>query len=123
MKFLNPTTDIAFKKLFGDRNRTNLTISFLNSILERQEGQLITQVTINDNANIPPLISGKKSFVDINCFDQEGMAEGRAEERLDIAKKMISRNFETHAIKMITGFSEKDIDALRNTIDLTVKKI
>ena len=48
MKFLNPTTDIAFKKLFGSQERADLTISFLNSILERQKGELITHAHIKD---------------------------------------------------------------------------
>src|SRR5207244_1248035 len=72
MKFLDPTTDIAFKKLFGDREKPELTISFLNSVLERKEGELITEVTINDNANIPDTLDKKISFVDINCTDQTG---------------------------------------------------
>jgi hypothetical protein len=42
MKFLSPTTDIAFKKLFGSQERSDLTASFLNSVLELREGELIT---------------------------------------------------------------------------------
>ncbi len=71
MQFLDPKTDVAFKKLFGDEHRKNLTISFLNSILERKEGSLITEVTFQDTANLPETIDKKRSFVDINCIDQE----------------------------------------------------
>ncbi len=70
MKFLNATTDIAFKKLFGSQERSSLTISFLNSILEREEGELITHITINDTANHPETIGKKVSYVDISCTDQ-----------------------------------------------------
>lgn len=72
MIFSSPTTDIAFKKLFGDQKRAALTISFLNNILERREGELITEITINDNANLPPTDEQKKSFVDVSCTDQTG---------------------------------------------------
>ncbi len=71
MQFLDPKTDIAFKKLFGDEHRKNLTISFLNSVLERKEGNLITDVTFQDTANLPETMDKKRSFVDINCKDQE----------------------------------------------------
>ncbi len=36
MKFANPTNDIVFKKIFGDENKTEVLISFLNSILDFQ---------------------------------------------------------------------------------------
>jgi len=72
MKYLKPTTDIAFKKLFGSQERKDLTISFLNNILERQPGELITEVNIRDNANIPETNDKKISFVDVNCVDQTG---------------------------------------------------
>ncbi|MBT4605991.1 MAG: transposase, partial [Thiotrichales bacterium] len=34
MKFADPKNDIAFKKIFGDKNKTAVLISFLNAILE-----------------------------------------------------------------------------------------
>lgn len=72
MKFANPTTDFAFKKLFGNQLRKNLTISLLNGMLERQEGELITDITLHDNANLSAMQGRKESFVDINCIDQSG---------------------------------------------------
>ena len=41
MIFLDPKSDIAFKKLFGDIAHKNILISFLNSVLERIEGEKI----------------------------------------------------------------------------------
>lgn len=71
MKFLSPTTDIAFKKLFGSQERADLTISFLNSVLERREGELITLVQINDGANRPITKDKERTFVDVHCTDQK----------------------------------------------------
>lgn len=34
MKFVDPKNDIAFKKRFGDPNKTEILISFLNAVLE-----------------------------------------------------------------------------------------
>lgn len=72
MNFLSPTTDIAFKKLFGSQERADLTISFLNSVLERREGELITLVQINDCANKPVTKDKERTFVDVHCTDQKG---------------------------------------------------
>ena len=38
MQFLDPTIDIAFKKVFGNQARPEILISFLNSILDLPEG-------------------------------------------------------------------------------------
>jgi hypothetical protein len=34
MKFINPRTDYAFKKIFGSKGSNAILISFLNAILE-----------------------------------------------------------------------------------------
>ncbi len=71
-KYLKPTTDIAFKKLFGTQERVNLTKDFLNTILEKKAGELIKTLTITDPANLPETIDKKKSYVDVNCIDKAG---------------------------------------------------
>jgi predicted transposase/invertase (TIGR01784 family) len=72
MIFLDPRTDIAFKKLFGDMNHKNILISFLNSVLGRQAGSMIVDVVINDPSNIPETPAFKASIVDVRCTDQSG---------------------------------------------------
>ena len=72
MRFLDPKTDIAFKKLFGDQNGTPRTISFLNAMLELMPGELITKVHIDNTENLPILLNRKKSFIDVSCTDQTG---------------------------------------------------
>lgn len=70
MKFANPKTDFTFKRLFGNEHRKNLTIDFLNNLLERKQGNLITQITFCDNANIPTAETEKVTYLDISCTDQ-----------------------------------------------------
>lgn len=70
MKFANPKTDFTFKRLFGNEHRKNLTIDFLNSLLERKQGNLITHITFCDNANIPIAETEKVTYLDISCTDQ-----------------------------------------------------
>jgi hypothetical protein len=34
MKFADPRNDVAFKKIFGDENKKEILISFLNNLLD-----------------------------------------------------------------------------------------
>lgn len=70
MIFLDPKSDIAFKKLFGDGTHKNIVISFLNSVLNREEGAKIVDVIINDPNNLPETRTAKSSIVDVRCTDQ-----------------------------------------------------
>ncbi len=70
MIYLDPTNDIAFKKLFGNMAHKDIVISFLNSILERKEGEKIIEVVINDPNNLADNKDQKSSIVDVRCTDQ-----------------------------------------------------
>ena len=72
MVFLNPLSDIAFKKLFANQAKKAILMSFLNSILNRQEGEKIIEVTITDPYNNPDTEWLKLSIVDVRCVDQAG---------------------------------------------------
>ncbi len=70
MIFLDPTSDIAFKKLFGDQAKKEILISFLNSVLERKEGEKIVNVTVTNPQNTVDTIDQKTTIVDVRCIDQ-----------------------------------------------------
>lgn len=70
MLFLDPKSDIAFKKLFGDSSHKNILISFLNSVLGRTGEDELIDVTFNDPNNIDETPLSKASIVDVRCTDQ-----------------------------------------------------
>jgi predicted transposase/invertase (TIGR01784 family) len=72
MKYLSPRSDVGFKKLFGNPHHKNLTISFLNSILDRKEPNLIATVEFADTEQLPEVFDGRKTFFDIYCTDGQG---------------------------------------------------
>jgi predicted transposase/invertase (TIGR01784 family) len=72
MVFLDPKVDIVFKKLFSNQAKTEIVISFLNSILERKDGELITEVLVSDPNNHPDIPDLKSSIVDVRCTDETG---------------------------------------------------
>jgi predicted transposase/invertase (TIGR01784 family) len=72
MIFLDPTSDLAFKKLFGNQAKKEILISFLNSVLEKKGDEIIVDVTITDPYNNPDTGWLKLSIVDVRCTDQYG---------------------------------------------------
>ncbi|HEV2601210.1 MAG TPA: Rpn family recombination-promoting nuclease/putative transposase [Candidatus Babeliales bacterium] len=72
MIYMDPTSDIGFKKLFANMAHKEIVISFLNSVLGRVEGRKIIDVVINDPNNFPDNRQAKTSIVDVRCTDQKG---------------------------------------------------
>lgn len=70
MKFADVKNDVAFRKIFGNENRKDALISFLNAILEFEEGNKIVSVTILNPYQLPKLRGGKVTIVDIKATDQ-----------------------------------------------------
>lgn len=70
-KFLNPKTDITFKRIFGLQRNADITIGFLNAILELGGDDVITEVIIQDPTNHPELEGKRRSIVDIRCTDKK----------------------------------------------------
>ena len=71
MKFADPKNDIAFKKIFGDENKTEVLISFLNSILEFENTKQIKSLTILNPYQIPQLKDYKNTVLDIKAKNQD----------------------------------------------------
>jgi len=92
MKFADPTNDMAFKKIFGDENKTEVLISFLNSILDFKNNKLIKSVTIANPYQIPQIKDLKNTIVDvkdINQDDEEFIVEMQVEKDKNFAKRSL----------------------------------
>ncbi|MBK8471422.1 MAG: Rpn family recombination-promoting nuclease/putative transposase [Sphingobacteriales bacterium] len=72
MQFADVKNDIAFRKDFGDENRKETLISFLNAILDFKGKQRIIDVNILNPYQFPKLSRGKITIVDIKASDQQG---------------------------------------------------
>ncbi len=70
MKFVDIKNDIAFRKIFGNENRKEVLISFLNAVLMLDNGHQITDVEILSPYQLPELAGGKVTIVDIKARDQ-----------------------------------------------------
>lgn len=75
MRFLNPKTDFAFKKIFGSRQSKDVLISFLNALL--YEGQpTIEDLEIIDPYQAPQLKGMKDTFLDVKATVKDGKTKG-----------------------------------------------
>jgi hypothetical protein len=70
MKFVDIKNDIAFRKIFGNENRKEVLISFLNAVLLLENNNKIITVDILTPYQLPTLKGGKVTIVDIKARDQ-----------------------------------------------------
>jgi predicted transposase/invertase (TIGR01784 family) len=71
-RYLDPTTDIAFKKLFGDKAHENVTRDFLNNVLGLKDGERIVTLNFSDTFNRKENDEDRLSIVDVRCTDEAG---------------------------------------------------
>ncbi len=92
MKFANPINDIAFKKIFGDKNHSEILISFLNSALDFKGDDKIKSITIANPYQIPKIEELKNTILDINAIDNKDnhfVVEMQVEKDKEFAKRSL----------------------------------
>lgn len=70
MKFVDIKNDVAFRKIFGNENRKEVLISFLNAVLLLKDDKKIIAVDILTPYQLPTLKGGKVTIVDVKAKDQ-----------------------------------------------------
>ena len=92
MRFADPKNDIAFKKIFADENKTEVLISFLNSILDFKGKRLIKSVKIANPYQVPKIKDLKNTILDIKAVNQnneEFIVEMQIEKDIYFAKRSL----------------------------------
>lgn len=69
-RFINPFTDIGFKKLFGQDIHKDLLISFLNDLLSGEK--VISDVKYLDKEILPEFEGDRSTIFDIYCTTEKG---------------------------------------------------
>ena len=72
MRFLDVTTDYAFKRVFGSATSTDILISFLNALLEYEGEHAIASLVILDPYQAPVIDGLKASYVDVKAVLANG---------------------------------------------------
>ncbi|HID16438.1 MAG TPA: Rpn family recombination-promoting nuclease/putative transposase [Candidatus Atribacteria bacterium] len=92
MKFADPKNDLAFKKIFGDESRSEVLISFLNSILNFKGSKLIKKATIANPYQVPQIKDLKESIVDVKAINEDNeefIVEMQVERDKNFAKRSL----------------------------------
>jgi predicted transposase/invertase (TIGR01784 family) len=72
-RYLNPTNDVSFRKLFGTEKHKPLLISFLNSVLALEGERRIKRVEFLSKDQAPLIQQTKTSILDIKCTDERNV--------------------------------------------------
>ena len=68
--FLDPKSDLVFKKIFGEHK--NLVKSLLNSLLPLADDALIDTIEYLSPEQVPTIPVMRRTIVDVKCVDQKG---------------------------------------------------
>jgi predicted transposase/invertase (TIGR01784 family) len=72
VRFVDVTNDVAFRKIFGNQDKTASLISFLNSILDLDGDRKIVGVSITNPYLFPRIAGEKASVIDVRATDHAG---------------------------------------------------
>jgi len=73
MKFVDIKNDIAFRKIFGNENKKEILISFLNAVLELPKGKKIKKIEIKNPYQLPEIKDLKSSILDVKVTDERNI--------------------------------------------------
>jgi predicted transposase/invertase (TIGR01784 family) len=70
-KYIDPFTDFGFKKLFGEECNKDLLLDFLNELLHKEEGEIVS-ITYLKNDMLGVSAEARKAVFDIHCQNEKG---------------------------------------------------
>ncbi|MCT7980127.1 Rpn family recombination-promoting nuclease/putative transposase [Laspinema olomoucense] len=119
MRFINPKTDIAFKKIFGSEQSKDILISFLNSML--YDGQPIIEDLEILNPYLAPRIRGvKETYLDIKAKitgNKTAIVEMQVLNVEGFEKRILYNAAKSYSIQLQAG---EDYKLLNPVIALTI---
>jgi predicted transposase/invertase (TIGR01784 family) len=72
MKFADVKNDVAFRKIFGNKKKTQILISFLNAVLQLEGKQRIVSVKLENPYLFPRIAGEKSSIIDVRATEESG---------------------------------------------------
>lgn len=111
MRFINPKTDFAFKKIFGSDQSKPILISFLNALLY-DEQPLIVDLEIIDPYLAPKIEGMKDTFVDVRARLQSGRMVIIEMQVLNVEgfeKRVLYNTAKAYSTQLLEGDAYKDL--------------
>jgi predicted transposase/invertase (TIGR01784 family) len=106
MQFADITNDIAFRKIFGNENRTEICISFLNAVLKLEGNKKIIWVEILNPYQLPRMVGSKTTILDVRAKDEKGnfyIVEMQVTDRAGLDKRIVYYGAKSYASQLDAG--------------------
>ena len=71
MQFADPKNDLAFKKIFGNENKKEILISFLNAVLDFKGNKAIVDLALANPYQVPRIPELKETILDIKATNAD----------------------------------------------------
>jgi len=112
MVFVDPRNDLAFKKIFGDKNKSDILISFLNAILEFEDDMKIVSITLDNPYQMPDIEELKETILDIKATNGRGesfIVEMQKKDLGDFAKRSLYYTSKAYVSQINSGVNYKSL--------------
>ena len=70
-KYIDPFTDFGFKKLFGEECNKDLLLDFLNELLQKKEGKIVS-LSYLKSEHLGRSEEDRKAIFDLHCENEKG---------------------------------------------------
>jgi len=70
-KYIDPFTDFGFKKLFGEENNKELLLDFLNELLHKEEGKIVS-LSYLKTERLGVSEDSRRAIFDLYCENEKG---------------------------------------------------
>lgn len=74
MRFVDPTNDVAFKKIFGNEQQKEVLISFINAVLNLTDEKEVVDIQILNPYQAPRIEALKNTILDVRARDKRGIS-------------------------------------------------
>ena len=118
MKFVDIKNDIAFRKIFGNENKKEILVSFLNAVLKLENQYKIQTITLLNPFQFPRIQGLKVTVIDVKATDERGNIFIIESHCQPLLKKQCIFNGETNFVGLFqftNYFSQTFILKLQNT--------
>lgn len=108
-RYLDPTNDSLFKKIFRDLERLK---EFINAVLELPEGFRIKEIEFIPVEQVPIIDKGKKSIFDLKVKDEAGswyIIEMQKRNESDYLKRVQYYSAHSYVQQLTKGIKNKDL--------------
>lgn len=106
MQFADIKNDIAFRKIFGNENKKEILISFLNAVLKLEGNKQITWVEILNPYQLPIVLGAKSTILDVRARDKAGngyIVEMQVTDKIGFAKRAVYYTAKNYSSQLSVG--------------------